>query len=87
MQILQSWARPGLQELHILAGTIQHFQNAISDAWVPSLPKTFAREKVLMVALFGDIVASRPLLVSFHVRERDKELLRSILSGSVWTGC
>ena len=31
MQILQSWARPGLQELHILAGTIQHFQNAISE--------------------------------------------------------
>ena len=36
---------------------------------------------------FGfDIYGSHQLLVSSHFRERDKMLLRAILSGGVWNG-
>ena len=36
---------------------------------------------------FGlDIYGSHQLLVSSHLRERDKMLLRAILSGGVWNG-
>ena len=33
-----------------------------------------------------DINGSHQLLVSSHLRERDKMLLRAILSGGVWNG-
>ena len=29
----RAWARPGLPELHILAGPVQHFQNDLLDTW------------------------------------------------------
>ena len=31
---VQTWARLGLPQLHILAGPIQHVQNILCDAWV-----------------------------------------------------
>ena len=50
-----------------------------SSPGVPRLPETFAKEKVFLVA--WDVVASQQVRVSTHVRERDKGLLRGILSG------
>ena len=36
--------------------------------------------------MVDDISGSHQLFVSSHLRERDKMLLRAILSGGVWTG-
>ena len=30
---LHAWIRPGLPELHIIAGPIQHYRSAIFDVW------------------------------------------------------
>ena len=81
-----AWIRPGLPELHILAGPIQHYQSAMFDAWGYKVPRDLCEGKVSAVAPLLDIQASQQLLVSSHVRERDKGSLRGILIGGVWNG-
>ena len=66
------WIRPGPPPLRVMTGSIQHFRGAIWKAW---------QEKVA-----ADIYGSHQLLASSHLRERDKMLLRAILSGGVWNG-
>ena len=77
--IALAWVRPGFALLSNLAGTIQHLEAPILDAW---------RNKV--AGFRGgpslDVHGSLRLLNSSHVRERDKALLRSVMVGAVWNG-
>ena len=80
------WDRPGLPRLPFLEGPIQHFKSAIVDAWKNSVAADFCSRKGFWCGPFLDFEGSMQLLVSSHVRSRDKALLRGILSGDVWNG-
>ena len=72
------WDQPGLPQLPFIEGSIQLEQDCISVdlcSW-----------KGFRGGAFLDYVGSMQLLVSSHVRGRDKALLRRILSGGVWNG-
>ena len=84
---LSAGLRPGLLELRILAGSSQHFLDAVRDASEsPRMLKIFAKGGGLRVPFLGDIFAFQQLLVSSHVRDRDNGLLRGILSGGFSMG-
>ena len=53
-------------------------------SWGFKVAKAFCQGEGFRDAHFGIVVASQQLLVSYHVRERDKGSLRSTLSGGVW---
>ena len=82
------WIRPGLPPLRMMTGSIQHFRSAIWQAWQEKVAadlckrKGFREREAFVLILYG----SHQLLVSSHLRERDKMLLRAILSGGVWNG-
>ena len=76
-----SWSRPGLPRLPFLDGPIQHFKSAIVDAWRDHVSADLCGRKGFRGGPFLDYVGSMQLLVSSHVRSRDKALLRGILSG------
>ena len=61
----------------MIAGLIQHFQSGIFEAW---------KLKVSSQRVWWEGFWSHQLLLSSHLRECDKMLLRSILSGGVWKG-
>ena len=73
------WTRPGLPPLHMMTGPIQHFRGAIWQAWQEKVAAALCTRKGFRGGLCSDIYGSRQLLVSFHLRERDKILLRAIL--------
>ena len=55
---------------------MQHFLSAVEDVW-----RDEASEE-----LYVDLKGSLQLLNASHVRERDKALLRGIMTGGVWNG-
>ena len=81
-----AWARPGLPLLSNLAGPLQHFKAAILDAWRDKVAVDLCGRKGFRGGPLLDIHGSLQLLISSHVRERDKALLRSIMVGGVWNG-
>ena len=78
--------RPGLPRLPFLEGPVQHFKSAVVDAWKDSVAADLCSRKGGRGGPFLDFGGSMQLLVSSHVRSRDKALLRGILSGCVWNG-
>ena len=81
-----AWVRPGLPLLSNLAGPIQHFRAAILDAWRNRVAADLCRRKGFRGGSLLDVHGSLQLLISSHVRERDRALLRAIMVGSVWNG-
>ena len=69
-----------------MIGPIQHFPSAIWQAWQGEVAADLSRRKGFRCGFCVDIYRSHQLLVSSHRRERDKMLLRAILSGGVWNG-
>ena len=80
------WIRPGLPPLRMMTGPIQHFRSAIWQAWQHKVATDLCKRKGFPGGFGVDIYGSHQLLVSSHFRERDKMLLRAILSGGVWNG-
>ena len=83
---VEGWIRPGLPPLRMLAGPYQHFKAAIIGAWRNKVSGILAARKGFRGGDFLDYPGSMQLLFSSHLRERDKMLLRSLLSGGVWNG-
>ena len=69
-----------------MTGPIQHFRSAIWQAWQHKVAVDLCKRKGCRGGFSLDIYGSHQLLVSSHLRERDKMLLRAILSGGVWNG-
>ena len=69
-----------------MTGPIQHFRGAIWQAWQEKVAADLCKRKGFRGGLCFDIYGSHQLLASSHLRERDKMLLRAILSGGVWNG-
>ena len=63
----------------MMTGPIQHFRSAIWQAWQSKVAADFSRRKGFRGGFSVDIYGSHQLLVSSHLRERDKVLLRAIL--------
>ena len=80
------WIRPGLPPLRTMTGPIQHFRSAIWQAWQHKVATDLCKRKGFRGGFGVDIYGSHQLPVSSHFRERDKMLLRAILSGGVWNG-
>ena len=70
----------------MMTGPIQHFRSAIWQAWQGKVAADLCRRRGFRGGFFVDIYGSHQLLVSSHLWERDKMLLRAILSGGVWNG-
>ena len=70
-----------------MTGPIQYFRSAIWQAWQSKVATDLCKRKGFRGGFDVDIYGSHQLLVSSHLRERDKMmLLRAILSGVVWNG-
>ena len=69
-----------------LAGPVQHFRAAILDAWRCGVAAGLCGRAGFRGGPLLDFHGSLQLLHSSHVRERDKDLLRSIMVGGVWNG-
>ena len=69
-----------------MTGPHQHFRTAIWQAWQHKVATDLCKRKGFRGGFGVDIYGSHQLLVSSHFRERDKMLLRAILSGGVWNG-
>ena len=80
------WVRPSLDPLRMMAGPIQHFYSSILDAWRYSVFVKLSEREGFRSVEFADFKGFLQLLVSSHLRERDKILLRAILCGGVWNG-
>ena len=78
--------RPGLPQLPMVEGPYKHFTDSILSAWRDSNSADLCRRKGFRGGLLLDFRRSMQLLDSSHVRDRDKALLRAILSGGVWRG-
>ena len=70
----------------MMSGPIQHFHASILDAWRYRVFAKLSERKVFLGAEFVEFLGSLHLLISSHLRERDKMLLRAILCGCVWNG-
>ena len=83
----EGWLRPGLPPLRMLSGPYQHFKDAIFSAWRGRAAAILTSRKGFRGGPFLDYNGTMQLLFSSHLRERDKMLLRSILSGGgAWNG-
>ena len=80
------WIRPGFPPLRMMTGPIQHFRSAIWRAWQSKVAADLCKRKGFRGGFGFDIYGFHQLLVSSHLRERDKMLLRAILSVGVWNG-
>ena len=65
----------------MVGGPVQHFKDAVLDAWRDLNSADLCRRKVFRGGPLLDFRGSMQLLFSSHVRDRDKALLRGILSG------
>ena len=79
-------AGPGLVCLCWPMVVFQHFENSVFDAWRDWNSTDLCRRKGFRGGPLLDLQGSMQLLVSSHVRDRDKALLRGILCGGVWNG-
>ena len=80
------WDRPGLPQLPMIEGPYQHFQDSILNALRDLNAADLCRRQGFRGGPLLDFRGSMQLLDSSHVRDRDKALLRAILSGGVWNG-
>ena len=80
------WSRPGLPRLPMVDGPLQHFKEAILGAWRDLNSADLCRRKGFRGGPLLDFRGTMQLLFSSHARDRDKALLRGILSGGVWNG-
>ena len=80
------WSRPGLPRIPMVEGPYQHFKASILNAWRDLNSADLCRRKGFRCGPLLDFQGSMQLLGSSHVRDRDKALLRGILSGGVWNG-
>ena len=80
------WNRPGLPRLPMVERPYQHFKDSILGAWRDFNSADRCRRKGFRGGPLLDFRGSMQLLDSSHVRDRDKALLRAILSGGVWNG-
>ena len=80
------WDRPGLPQLPMIEGPYQHFQDSILGALTDLNAADLCKRKGFRSGPHLDFRGSMQLLDSSHVRDRDKALLRAILSGGVWNG-
>ena len=63
-----------------------HVKDAIPDAWRARAAAILTARKGFRCGPLLDVVDTRRLLFSSHLRERDKMLLSRILCGGVWNG-
>ena len=82
----KGWVRVSLPPLRMMTGPVQHFRSAILDAWRFRVLSGLSERKVSLGGDFADFQGSLQLLISSHLRERGKMLLRAILCGGVWNG-
>ena len=75
------WVRPGLPHLCQLASPYQFFKSAVWDAWCAKVACDLSARQGFRGGGLLDLRGSLRMLRSSHVRDRDKELLRGILSG------
>ena len=75
------WNRPGLPQLPMVEGRYQHFQDSILNALRDLNAADLSRRQGFRGGPLLDFRGSMQLLDSSHVRDRDKALLRAILSG------
>ena len=80
------WNRPGLPQLPMVQGPYQHFQDSILGALRDLNAADLCKRKGFRGGPLLDFRGSMQLLDSSHVWDRDKALLRAILSGGVWNG-
>ena len=80
------WIRPGPPSLRMMTGPIQHFRSAIWQAWQHKVAIDLCKRKGFRCGFGVDVYGSHQLIVSSHLQERTKMLLRAILSGGVWNG-
>ena len=80
------WVRPGLPQLPMVEGPYQHFKDSILGAVRDFNSADLCRRKGFRGGPLLDFRGSMQLLDSSRVRDRDKALLRAILSGGVWNG-
>ena len=81
------WIWPGLPPLRMMAGPCSNiFGSAIWQAWQHKVATDLCKRKGFRGGFGFDLYGSHQLLVSSHLRERDKMLIRAILSGGVWNG-
>ena len=75
------WSRPGLPPLPVVEGPLQHFKDAVLDAWRDLHSADLCKQKGFRGGPLLDFRGSMQPLFSSRVRDRDKALLRGILSG------
>ena len=75
------WDRPGLPQLPMVEGPYQHLQDSILGALEDLNATDLCKRKGFRGGPLLDFRGSMQLLDSSHVRDRDKALLRAILSG------
>ena len=80
------WFRPGLPCLPVVSGPFQHHMSALPDAWTNLVSEDLCCCKGGSGGPLLDHPGLMQLLNASHVRDRDKALLRGVLSGSVWNG-
>ena len=76
----------GCLSLPMVEGPYQHFQDSILGALRDLNAADLCKRKGSRGGPLLDFRGSMQLLDSSHVRDRDKALLRAILSGGVWNG-
>ena len=80
------WDSPGLPQLPMVEGPYQHCKDSILGALRDFNAADLCRRKGFRGGPLLDFRGSMQLLDSSHVRDKDKALLRAILSGGVWNG-
>ena len=80
------WNRPGLPPLDHIASPFQYLKTAILDAWNGKVCGDLGERAGFRGGTLLDLKGSLQLLSASHLRERDRGLLRGILSGGVWNG-
>ena len=71
------WLRVSLPPLRMMAGPIQHFRSAILDAWHFHVFSRLSERKGFWGVSFADLKGSLQLLNSTHLRDRDKNVVKS----------
>ena len=87
------------EQLHVLVADVIKSSDAVDTCildcalgrlglpcWFKMVYIAYHSQVVFQGAQFLDVRGSQQLLISSHLRERDKMLLRSILCGEVWDG-
>ena len=81
----KGWVRVSLPPLRMMTGPVQHFRSAILDTWRFQVFAGLSERQGFLGGEFADFHGSLQLLISSHLRERDKMLLRAILCGEFGT--